>query len=314
LVPTTPKKKPDPTKLSSTNPNKNNIMKKIHKLLALAAVSALGITSAAQAATTVQVGDWNDPATWGGTLPSNTGEGDNNVINHAVTVTDSRVVRDLNLFTTETGSISVTGAGNLELAWDVNLGVQTWDTSSGYTFNFDGRQLRFRSDGGVWTHNGDLDLLNADIYFRPGNNHTGTINGTGTLSLNQMIFNNSSSTLFNVDRNVIADDLIFDGTFMQTMNILGGVFQLDNSLTALSANNIVNFGSTDAIFRVLGTAFSETDATTAIDEAYITSDVGALNVSTDGLYTVIAVPEPGSYALIAGMLGLAYAMVRRRRN
>jgi hypothetical protein len=303
-------------------------MEAINRILSLSAFTALGVTSMTQAAVlyTQQDGAWEEAAaTWNtaddgsGTyqapaFSTSNGLGDNLYINNTITVGNDDVsAREL--YFRDGGAINTTGTGNVYLNWNVNLDNYsgTWDTSSNYVFNNPGREIRaLFADGATWTQNGDLDISDVDLWIRT-NGAGFNINGTGTLTLDLLRFQFSANALLNVDRNVVANKLEFTTGFVETYNLLSGTSQFE-ALTPLTNQNIVNFGNTDAIFRVLGTEFSEADATTAIGDGWVTSDVGALFVSTDGLYTVIAVPEPGSYALLAGMLGLAYAMVRRRRN
>jgi hypothetical protein len=99
----------------------------------------------------------------------------------------------------------------------------------------------------------------------------------------------------------------------------GAVFTFDISAsneasqTALVAAIITNLGST-------GTT-EETAFGAIADAAFLTNNYAAFGYAdADALGTALTsagwqvIPEPGSYALLAGLLGMSYVMVRRRRG
>jgi hypothetical protein len=303
-------------------------MKIKNRILTLSAFTVLGVASTTQAAnlTSTQAGAWTDTATWGGTAPAFTttsGNGDNLTFNHAVTVGATDIVSARAFTMNANGSVSVASGGNIYLNKEtIWKSASTWDSSSGYTFNVgSGTKYAFQNYNGAatWLHNGNLNLNDGagtndalTFWARSNNNSSVTLAGAGLLTLQQLDIGLSTNaiTAF-IDRDLTTERIVNAGTNNITLNLMSGTTTTDE-LFALSGSNTIAFSGTLAELRVLNSVFSETDATTAIGSSFITSDVGALNVSTDGIYTVIAVPEPGSYALLAGMLGLVYTMVRRR--
>jgi hypothetical protein len=88
-----------------------------------------------------------------------------------------------------------------------------------------------------------------------------------------------------------------NNTFTGTHTVLYEVDHFSTSFSTADASmtTTFDFGGTD------------NDLTLRLHNAFGTMDVDNLTVSQS------VIPEPGTYALIAGMLGLSYVMVRRRR-
>ena len=183
-----------------------------------------------------------------------------------------------------------------------------------------------------WQHNGATNGGSSDITGPTAVTVTGT--GEGVLTAQQLPGNGDLRVLYN-------PDLTLDtGTFSSWNSIEIRFRQLDglngSPQTLTGATSAMHLGINAAAISVDGSAFTEevpsevpSDPefwyTATLDITGLgTADIIQIRIdpltSTTGDYqldyvrvTAIAVPEPGTFALISGALALGFIMVRRRR-
>lgn len=171
---------------------------------------------------------------------------------------------------------SATGTGAVAVGGGTLGGTGFVDGTTTVT----GGNLAAGTDGtvGTLTFNGTLDIAgltgNGQLKF-----DLGAVDASDKIVANAFLFGNG---VLNFD----------DFDFATTSGFAGGTFTLVDSATSIAASS-------------LGSNLTGT----------INGLAAELSIAGDDLIlTVAAIPEPSSYAAIAGALGLAGAMIRRRRS
>ena len=165
--------------------------------------------------TTQQAGDWDDPDTWGGTVPSNTA---NIVIAHSIDVDDTRVCN----------SITINSGARLDV--EASLTVATTSVNNGLLYIYNGGTLT--QTAGNFTNSNDLQIKKGGI----------------------MVFSDAGTTLTNtgnlqiLSSNSLFGSLLLSGTYSESgsgtifyRRYVAGTDYWDLIGTPLSSNTIFDF-------------------------------------------------------------------------
>ncbi len=160
--------------------------------------------------------------------------------------------------------------------------------------------------------------VNADITFGVGTTNRGYRLNVGTLTGSQnLIFDKSAA----ITGHFINLDIANASAFTGSININSGSLLLTNNLTAGNASLTINTGSLVTLthnITVASATIGGTVLTAGVTYSY--SDLNAAYDAyfTDGDYTgsitIAAIPEPSTYALLAGSLAFGVIAFRRRRR
>ena len=305
------------------------------KKTALIGLMTLSMAGVAQAATLdfTPPGsdyDWATAGNWtGGALPNDIpGAADD------VTVKANTALTALQI-TTTTAEVASMAVGETNVAdghvaigstGELNLSGQLLLSAQGNSASFENAGTL--NVGSIELYRGNLSVVNSGTIDSEGDisigrRDTSTFSNTGDITLKRLLLGNQTSVTFGMD-----DGGTVEGTLLgawQASNVDSGAqINLHGGTMTFDDVNIFDTGNASSgnyLMDVLGdgelivegqnmvTYFQD-----AIDEGWITGATG-VQVTYDDIndLTIVAVPEPGTYALLAGCLALTSVMLRRRR-
>ena len=173
--------------------------------------------------------------------------------------------------------------------------------------------------------NGTLNFNRGQVWAHPSTTFT-IGDGDSTTAAqanfeNQVDFGKLAAVTYNIESDgtlQINDNFVYSSLNGTVMNLLGGSINstgsVSNGLTN-QAGNVISFQSFDSSFTAaFGGQFATiTDVNDQLDDSFTRTVGSAWSVTDNGsTFTVAPVPEPSSFALIAGMFGLTWVMLRRR--
>lgn len=104
-------------------------------------------------------------------------------------------------------------------------------------------------------------------------------------------------------------------TLVTTVDVSGGFYRIKSDIYTIGGTLLSTGGTANATDIAEGTIIYSSMTTGFNGEVGTVQDVtGVKQVEVDNFSLVSTVPEPGTYALIAGMLALSSVMVRRRQS
>ena len=218
------------------------------------------------------------------------------------------------------GHVAIGSTGELNLSGQLLLSAQ------GNSASFENAGTL--NVGSIELYRGNLSVVNSGTIDSEGDisigrRDTSTFSNTGDITLKRLLLGNQTSVTFGMD-----DGGTVEGTLLgawQASNVDSGAqINLHGGTMTFDDVNIFDTGNASSgnyLMDVLGdgelivegqnmvTYFQD-----AIDEGWITGATG-VQVTYDDIndLTIVAVPEPGTYALLAGCLALTSVMLRRRR-
>ena len=288
---------------------------------------AFGLAALASSAYSVDIqsvsggGNWNVSGTWvGGAIP---GASDTALLRSGGTVYNNAQQRSVQRIALGIGATNVTlnvgssGTGTITTsAGPNNFGQNTSGTS---TFNLQGGAFTATNDTYFGANTGGTGIMVVNVTNAATLSLANTVIGNATTggTLGRLnVFGDAATVSFGNTTINSAGTLsfVFSASGFSQVNMLslagvGGTLNLDltNYTGALGDFTIIDADS-DSFGVGLASSFSSTSVFGGnYAGSYVTQDLST------SLITLTIVPEPGTYALMGGLLALSFVMLRRRR-
>ncbi len=278
-----------------------------HILSLLAAGGLLAGSLHAQIELTVDNDDWNDAA-WGSPVEQPTA-GNDYVVDGSNSADNTRV-NDGGGSVFAGDSLTLTNGG---AAWFAGDGTADWI--------LDGGEFRNIDAGSTFTIGGTVDVQSdSTVDLNKGAfNWDAALSGSGTLSFSGLFASNAASA------NTFGANS--DGGFTGIFSLGGSTnpatevvftFETDFASAGLdvtgdAVNNIVYDLTGDRSFGSVTFGSTVLSAGTTYDATALANAGVDTDLFNDGGGTLTVIPEPSSFALLAGALGLGLVCLRRRR-
>lgn len=239
----------------------------------------------------------------------NGGTGVVNVNGGSFLTSTAVIVASGSSFTSTGGSSVVTIGGNLEVTGAVN--------ANGGAFSFNNLILNSGANFGIGGSSvSQSGNLNVDL------GRTFSVSG-GTFSLNGELKPTGGNVVVS-GGHITANLISFDGVPADTvpLSLSGGIVEISGNFNNgiwNSAGSYVNFtsGSSGQLIFTSVTASAITGSLGSTIKYNGTTDTSQFVVTTYGgsgsMVSLLSVPEPSSYAIMAGAASLGFVLIRRRR-